>query len=341
MMKKSLLFIALVTIFWCRAQHIDDNENQNRLLSIQNKLELLAVDNVGLSENLKSDINVTNVSLSNFLIGVANLHGLNLNVDPNLESIAIVNNFSNVSVADLLLFLCKQYSLDIDFTGSILSISRYNPPPQEIPEKEVNAAFDPLNNTISLDLNNDSLEKSFRKIMDVSGQNLLFSTGMESIPLTLYLKDVPLEMALEKLAQTNNLTYNKSRDGFYLFDKINQPSNEASSGRRTTNFSSNFNYQIIDTTSRIVTVDFKNVPIENIIKELSLDLDLDIYMATPLSAAGNTTFKARQIAYDELLNKIFESKSNYTRSPVVTDNARPNQSRNSCLLYTSPSPRDS
>lgn len=329
-MKKSLLIILLLY-----ALHLCGQENP-RIQNIQNNLESLAVDNAGLTENLKLDINVTNVTLPNFLIAVSKVHRVNINVDPGLQGITIVNNFSNVTVADLLVFLCKEYQLDINFTGNILSIKKYVPPPEKVVEKEIAANFDALNNRISLDLNNDPLEKVFRKVIDVSGQNLLYNSGMESLPLTLYLNNVPFDAAMEKLAETNNLAFSKSRDGFYLFDRTDAAQNSPegvrqnlSSRPQRTPRGSNFYYQVLDTVNRLLNVDFENVPIAQIINELSYDLKLDVYTATPLQEAGNITFKAKQIYYDKLLERIFESKANGANggNSLRTQNNNPAQNR--------------
>ena len=326
-MKKYLFFLCCLIFCWSSAQEDDDAIAQQRILTIQNNLEALAVDNAGLSENLKLDINVGSVSLSNFLLAVANVHKLNLNVDPSLQTINIVNNFSNVTVADLLVFLSKEYDLDIDFSGNILSIRKYIAPPKIIPEKELLVSYNSIESLISMDLVDDPLEKAFRKIIDVSGENVLFNNGMENIPLNFYIKDVPFDIAMEKLAKTNNLMLSKSRDGFYLFDSQENPSS-GNSNRNRTSFAGNLNYTVLDTLNRILTVDFQNTPIETIINDISFDLDLDVYTATPLSEAGNTTFKAKQIYYDELLLKIFESKSNYNKNQSAqVDNQNRGQNR--------------
>lgn len=337
-MKKNLLLIFLLLSFFSYGQE------ETRIRNIKNNLEVLSVDNPGLSENLKLDINVNSVSLSNFLLAVSQVHKININIDPGLQGINIVNNFSNVTVADLLVFLCKQYSLDINFTGNILSIQKFQTPPVIVPEKEVSVAFDALNNLLSMDLNGDMLEKAFRKIIDVSGQNLLYNSGMENIPLTLYIKDVPIDLAMEKLAETNNLKYSKSRDGFYLFDQISQNvSNPGAPNPRNRGIgNNNFYYQVLDTINRILTVDFNNVPIADIVREISLDLDLDVYVATPLTEAGNVSFKAKQIYYDELLTKIFESKATYTANPVNNGSSQyangQSQNRNQNRTALNPAP---
>ncbi|MGJ8734751.1 MAG: type II secretion system protein GspD [Cellulophaga sp.] len=312
-MKKIITILILITCFKTLSQ------NKNRISNIKNNLELLAVDNKGLTENLKLNINVNTVSLSDFLIAVSEIHNLNITVDPNLKSISIVNNFSNVSISDLLLFLCKQYDLDIRFTGNILSINKYTPPQPEIKQKPLNVNFDAVNNRISLDLKENALARVFKEIINKSGQNLLYNSGMENLPLSIYLINAPIDIAINKLAETNNLIVTKSRDGFYLFSrKESSPNNNRIYSRN------DFQYQIIDTTKRLLNVSFENSQIATIIKELSLDLNLDIYTATPLEKAGTISFKAKNIHFDKLLEKMFEnsaqgqeSKSN-TSTPNVT-----------------------
>ncbi|WP_411032044.1 type II secretion system protein GspD [Spongiimicrobium sp. 3-5] len=297
-MKNLLTMLLLLAVLALNGQET------SRIQNIRNNLELLAQDNLGLGENLKLEINVTNVTLPNFLIAVSKVHKLNLNVSPDINNITIVNNFADVSVLDLLVFLCKEYRLDIDFTGSILSVKKYQEVPPEIQEKEIQLSYNPTNDLISLDLTNDPLGKVFRKIMDVSGENLLFSHGMENRPLNLYLTNVPFDKAMEKLAVMNTLSFSKSRDGFYLFNAL---ANDDDKGRmRRTSLGNGLNYKVLDTVTGLLNVDFGNTPIAQIIHELSIDLDLDVYTAAPLHEAGNVTFNAKNIYFDDLLEHIFE-----------------------------------
>ncbi len=168
-----------------------------------------------------------------------------------------------MTVADLLVYLCKEYALDIEFTGNILSIKKYNPPVPEIKEREIPVSFDPATGTISMDLKNDPLNKAFRKIMDATGQNLLFDNSMGNTPLNLYVNNVPLDQALEKLAAMNRLSYSKSRDGFHLFDALGDEMANNTGGTRRNNqrFGNNLNYEVLDTINRLLNVDFKNTPI--------------------------------------------------------------------------------
>ncbi len=284
-------------------------QENSRINSIRNQFEVLKLDAPGLEETI--NINITQTTLSNFLLAIAKVHGLNINVSPELNNIPIVNNFSNVMVGDVLIFLVKEYQLDIDFTGNILSIKKYVEPQQEIREKDINATFSLANGNLSLDLKNDRLDKVFRKIMDISGKNLLYSPEIESSSLSIYIKDVPFDLAMEKLAESNNLLFSKSRDGFYVFDAAFVASkgenSSAGNNRPVRRGRTNFFYQITDTLERKVTVDLQNTPIADVIYTIGDDLKLDIFTASPLDNAGVATVKAENISFDLLLDKIFES----------------------------------
>jgi len=135
------------------------------------------------------------------------------------------------------------------------------------------------------------------------------------------------------LAQLNGLLFSKSRDGFYLFSAI-APDGNASSQNGNSGFSGggNYNYQVVDTVNRVLNVDFENVPIAEIINGISHDLNLNLYVATPLEEAGNITFKAKQIYYDVLLERIFEnatpSSTNFSSVPNANNNGRIDRNQN-------------
>nr|WP_299381201.1 general secretion pathway protein GspD [Allomuricauda sp.] len=310
-MKRSVILIFLLVGFFGFTQQMD------RFQNIQNNLELLALENPSFNETLKLEVNVNNVTLPNFLIAVSKVHQLNLSVANDISNIKIVNNFSNVTVSDLLLFLCKEYGLTIDFTGSILSIKKYIPTVKEV-EKAFLVRWDPSINRISLDINDIPLDQVFRKTMKVSGENLLYANSLKSKPLNIYLKNVPFDTAMEKIAELNGLSHSKSRDGFYLFGSLEGKnsaqgaSNSLHNGRY---------YQVLDTINKILDVDFKNTSIASIVESLGHDLHLDIYTATPLEKAGNVTFNAKSIYFDDLLAHIFESQ--YKSQPVAVPQNNP------------------
>lgn len=299
----------------------------SRVKTIENQIELLKVDYPAFEETV--NVNITNTTLSNLLLAVSKVHGINMNVAPELETISIINNFSNVSIADLLVFLVKEYELSIQFTGNILSINQFQPPLELPEEREIQAIYDPASNMISLDLRKDPLNKVFRKITDVSGKNLVFAPGMENIELSIYLQQVPLESAMEKLALSNNLEVSQTRDGFFLFNTI---ISKGEGGQRAFSKTDNFYYEILDPEKKLLEVDFQDVPISDIIQVIGNDLDLDIFTASPLEEIGSITLTSEEIGFDELLKKIFETKNSEVTA-TSQNTGQPGQT-NAVPIYT-------
>ena len=308
-MRETIIILVLLVQSLCIAQYEED-----RIQDIKNNLELLAVDNPTYNETLKLEVNVANVNLTNFLIGISKVHNLNLSVANDISNVNIVNNFSNVTVSDLLVFLCKEYNLTIDFTGNILSVKRYNPPQPKEVEKAFLVQLDPTTNLITLDVNDITLERVFRRVMEVSGKNLLYSNDLKSKPLNIFLSNVPFDTAMQKLADLNTLLHSKSRDGFHLFSALDSQNNTPNLFRK------GMHYEVLDTINKILNVNFNDSPIANIVGALAKDLKLDVYTATPLEQAGNVTFNAKNIYFDDLLYHVFESQQKNNPSPPVDNN---------------------
>jgi len=313
---------------------------ENRILQLKNNIESISVDAPGLNE--KVNVNIKEASLSSFLLAVSQVHKLNFSVAGNLNQINIVNNFSNVTVGDLLIFLCKEYDLTIDFTGNILSIKKYEKPIEIQKAKDIEVSYDYANDLLSLNLKDDKLYDVFRKIMDVSGKNLVFAPGLENQLLTAYIKNVPFDAALNKLAFANNLTVTRSRDNFYIFDKLegnfsvegnSDPNGAIRQNRPMRPRRSNFFFTVVDADKKLLNVDFENTPISSIVYDIGNELDIDMFISSPLENAGNGTVKAKNITFDELLAKLFEIKADGTNIPQ--NNNQQQYNNNSAQSFSS------
>ncbi len=293
-----------------------------RIERIRNKLEILSVTHEGLTEQAKIDISVSNITLPNFILGISNAHHVNISVDNTLNNISISNNsFSNVKVADLLVFLCKEYDLTIDFTGDILAIKKYTPPLKTPEVRTVAVNYAPNTNTISIDAQNDPLYDVFKRIMDESAKNLVYTPNLQSKKLTAYIKDMPFETAMETLALSNRLYVEKTENGFYLFEDDATPKDANTRRRRRKDTEI---YTILDSETQHLRVNFNKTPIASIIENIATDLDLDIFTATPLENAGMVTFKAKSITFDMLLTKMFEVSTSNAQ-PLATNRATDNE----------------
>lgn len=338
---KKIIIILLLSVFQF------SYSQENRMQQLKNNMDAIGTDAPGLSE--KVNINIKEASLSSFLLAVSELHKLNISVAPNLAQINIVNNFSNVTVGDLLLFLCKEYNLTIDFTGNILSVKSYEKPIEKPLEKTIDVKYDLSDNLLSLNLKEDKLYDVFKKIMDESGKNLVFAPGLEKQVLTAYIKNMPFDAALNKLAFANNLEVTKSRDNFYVFDQLEGsflPENTTDKNGAAVRQNkpqhtrkSNFFFNVLDADKKMLTVDFENTPISSIVYDIGHELDIDMFISSPLESAGNATVKAKNISFDALLDKLFETKTekkaptNNSSQPQINNDPQTTSSSGDAFTY--------
>ena len=315
-MKKFLYFIFLLVFHLSFSQKEDQ-----RIATISHQLEILSTENSGLTEKFKTEIQVSNITLSNFLIALAEVHKVNFNVSPELNKINIANNFSNVVVSDLLVFLCKEYNLTIDFTGNIMSIKPYSEPTKIIEERIIPISYIPNTNLISIDIKNDKLYDVFKRVMDVTGKNLVFTPGLENKSLTTYIQQMPFDAAMDKMALGNNLFVVKTKDDFYVFED-NTPNaltntiNSATSQRPIRRRNSNFFFKVLDSETKLLEVDFVNTSISDIINDIGDELKIDIFTASPLDNAGVASLRSKSITFDDLLVKLFETQISNTQNIV-------------------------
>src|SRR5690606_7058360 len=137
------------------------------------------------------------------------------------------------------------------------------------------------------------------KIMDETGKNLVFTPGMENKRLTSYIKQMPFDAAVDKLALANNMLIEKTKDGFYVFED-NSPLNDPNGIQQSVTRKSSLNFKILDLEDKLLEVDFINIPIATIINDIGAELNIDIFTASPLQNAGNVTFKTKSITFDTL-----------------------------------------
>ncbi len=301
-------------------------EPGNRIEQLSLKLESLAVETPGLEE--KADIDLQNTTLPNFLLALSRVHNININVSPDLNQTTIANTFNDVLVRDVLVFLCKEYNLTIDFTGNILSFKNYTPPTPPVEERIIPISYNPSRESLSIDLQQDPLYDVFKKITEVSGKNLVYSPGLENTPLTVFIQEMPIDAALDKLAFSNNLSVSKTRDNFYVFESnLPQQGAEGTQNRPNRRRASDFYYKVLDSVQQRLDVEFENTPIADIVQNLSTELDIDYFIATPLIEAGTASFKASDITYYELLRTLFESQDTSAQNPQDT-NSNPNLNQN-------------
>ncbi|WP_243743993.1 type II secretion system protein GspD [Tenacibaculum caenipelagi] len=270
-------------------------------------LDSLQTKIIGL--NKKVDFSVNDIELPIFIRSVANTHKVNISIDPSLNNYTLSHNFSDATVSNILLYLCKEYSLTIEPLGNILSIKKYAPK-LVFEKRNIPVKYDSVTDKFSIELINDTLSVAFKKITDVTGKNLVYSVGLGNKLISGYIQSKPFESTLDKIAFSNNLSVTKTKDDYYLFeDGSVVASNSVShkSKQRPRRYrNSNFFYQINDTVKKSLDVDFENINIASIIKDIGYNLKIGIFTNTSLSDIGTASVKAKNITYDKLLFELLE-----------------------------------
>jgi type IV pilus assembly protein PilQ len=312
-----MLFLFCFSLLQAQEQAQTQAQEQNRFLQIENKLKALEVDMPGLSE--KIELSVSDISIQEFIRAIAGTSKVNIYIDPTL-TMRVTNNFSDVTTANVLLFLSKQYDLDITFFGNIISISKYVPPvveaPKEVapPPKPVHIRYDAAAQTISMDLANDSLFKVTKEITRQTGKNIIFSPEISAMPISIYVENVSIDNAVDKMALSNGLVSTSTKDGFYILEKpeASTPASSGSarnasrSGRQSA--SGGYEYNI---SNNLITLSARDVAITDIINDVSRELKLNYAIYSNIQ--GNITTQLYNATYDQLLEHLLNG-TQYTVS---------------------------
>lgn len=317
-MKRNIVFV--VALFICTT--LIGQEKSPRVKLLEKQLDSLAVIIPALSEKITLSLNQTDIA--SILSLITDEKKINFISHPDLKNKLVTYSFEEVSVKDLLLHFCDKFSLEINSTGSILSVKDYKEPKPIFKQKELFVEYDSTNDLFSIDVKKDSLPSVFKKITQVTGKNMLFGVGMESKTITTHIKNMPFEGAIDKIAFTNDLDVTKTKDGYYLFQLLEQGSiTDITDSRRNGNNqqtpkrryrASNFYFKVKDSINKILEVDFENEDVGVIVKDISYALNIDMYVDTDtnLSGLNKITFKTKEITFDDLLTKILQDEDSLT-----------------------------
>ncbi len=282
------------------------NAQQDRFTVIEEKLKELSVQTLGLNE--KVELSVNGIAIQEFIRALATSNNLNVSVDPSLSA-KVINNFSNVTVLDVLLFLCKKYDLEITFIGNIMSFSQYAAPPAapaKYTPKSLSIAYDKTTDLLSLDLSNDSLAMVVKELTKQSQKNVMFSSGLAGKKVSGYIQNMLFSSALENLAFANELKVTLTEDNFYLIEKMDaEVPNKKGNGSGQNSHSGKPGLNVKADENKLVSVNAVNVPIADILAEVSNELKTSYVLFT--EPKGNISLTVKNATNDEFLNYLFNN----------------------------------
>ena len=282
--------------------------SQDRFTAIEKKLDELRKDVPGLDD--KVELSVNGVAIQDFVRGLAASNNLNVSVDPSLN-VKIYNNFSNVTVSDVILFLCKKYDLELSFIGSIMSFSPYVAPPKEVPKyipKPIKISYDKEKELLSFDLFNDTLTQVTKELAKITGKNMVLSPEMYNKLVSGFIQNMPLAEALNKLGFANDISITTNDNTTFIFEKTGKQNGQ---GNKYTGGNSplpnGLNVEVEG--SDLVSVDAVNIPINDILNAVSEKMHMSYFLFT--EPKGNTTLTVANATYQQFLNYLLNG-TDYT-----------------------------
>lgn len=280
----------------------------------------------GLAEKIPAlnevvSLSVSNSSIQELVRGIANNSGLNIDIDPSIQT-NVVNNFTNVKVIDILLFLAKNYNLQISNIGEIITIYGTGNE-MGINDPITKIQYEEPNQMVGFDFQNLPLINVARAITQKTGKNIILSPGIETEAINCYIQNMPFDNALDKLAFSNNLKVEKTEDNFYVLHKIkvlsmngqdkpvqNNPAQRQNSRGQPVRNQQQLNSGQYKLDLRIIgedrlTVFAENAPLPEVIKEVSEKMDKSYFINGEL--LGQKSFQLTNVTYETLLENLLLS----------------------------------
>jgi type IV pilus assembly protein PilQ len=292
----SLVFVAIHIAFGQRI--VNPNTEQERLTAVESKLSnLTAIDSTYITE---VDISVGKMPLSELMRNVAEAAEVNLSVK-GAENIQVTCNFSRAKITDLIYFLCKEYNLEIDVVGNIVSIYPVTPP---VPEAKVpGVSYKIADNSLSFDLSGDRLADVTKRITELTGTNFFFAQTLSEQKLSGYVRDMPFGEAIKSIAAMNGFEAERDKNQVWMFYATTSHSQQGVGNapvyQRRTPFSTT--ELSVDSLGRI-TAQIGRGNVRDMIIDLCQQQHLNYYFLSPVTA--QTSIYVRDVDFETLLDVL-------------------------------------
>lgn len=309
MLKIMLLFVFVSTLQFTEAQDISERQRIEEI-----KTELNSLDTVSPGLNEVVSFTVSNIPIQELVRNLAKLNQINITIDQDIKVI-VTNNFAEVPAKELIVFLCKQYGLEIEITGSIISLHKYSPPKEEekpyIPKKP-KISYNASTNSLSMDLYNDSLYMVTKEITTLSGKNVIFTPGLKGKRVSTFIDNSGFDQALENFALANNMKLNVD-DGFYILGEEESDPNPKTTSRNSRNRNTRNNtdghFEIHVINRNNISANATNASIGDILSNVSTEAGVNYFIYSKLDETRS--IQVKNVKYEEFLEQLLNG-SKYT-----------------------------
>lgn len=288
--------------------------SQDRLKAIEERLRNLAVTVPGLNQPVQ--LSMSGASAQEFLRALAQSNNLNINIDPQLN-FKVYTNFRNETAMNVILFIAKEYDLDINLIGSIMSVTKVQAPKPAVLPKDFRINYNASNEYLGFELNNDTLSQVAKKISQLSQKNVVVPVALMGKKVSGFIAAAPFEVALEKLAYANELKMNKTNDGVFIFQSLGEGEELYVNGDNATAVkrgnriaaqsgpsSFSLNGKKDNQGNRTVSVDALNTPILDLIKSASSEVGANYFIYSDIK--GTVSTRLSGIGYDTFLTALLQ-----------------------------------
>lgn len=246
-------------------------------------------------------INVRGADLRDILRGIAMQYDVNLIVDSGIDARVTVR-LADLPVIDAVVFLCEEYGLTLEQSGSIIRILRTPVPVPEPVPLDIRATGDSL----TLDVNEAPLEAAIRKISEGSGRNIIVRQGVQGA-LSGALRSVGLEEGLEALLTNNGFVLRRRAGDILVVDRAGAFSTDAGVPTRGL---------FVNATDDRIDLDLTAAPVMDVLREIAAQLSLR--MVTYGSTDQVLTARTNGLTVDQALNYLLNGTSlSYRREGEV------------------------
>lgn len=291
---------------------------QQDITYLSGKFDELAKQKKGINEVLKID--VSGLSLHDFISAIAQEHQLNIDVDNDLNQ-PVVNNFFDVTVRDVFLHLVQKYDLEVGFLNNIITFRKRKE--VKIIEKKlpkvIDVSYNPQNDFLSIKLENDSLSSVAKAIVDKSGKNVVLAPEVKGQMVSSYILNRPFDQVIEMMSRSNDLISTKDENGFYYLEKNKDPNQTAgnTTGTGATRGGKNRQakasrgapgyYDVNLDKSGYLVIDADQADVSDLLAEAAEKLKINYFLYNK-PENEKTTVSAEHITFDDLLDHVFKGK---------------------------------
>jgi type IV pilus assembly protein PilQ len=267
------------------------DNNSNGMVNIRQGLSQCYFANI-------ERINVKDMELRDILRGLSYQYNLNLAVDNSISQLVTIS-LSNISVIDLIEFVCSEYALQAKLVGSVVKISPV-PIVDQTPKLNDDIYINVQGDTLSVDIRNRDVVEVVRKLTTLSGNNIVIQSGVMGT-ITSFFKDIPFESGLNIMMENNGFKVRK-KDNVYYVDLGQQPAQ--SSGKETSRKTLWVSYD-----KGKITLEVENADMAQVLKEISRQVDTNII--TYSEPTGKVSAKCSELSLDEALSYLLKG-TDYT-----------------------------